>query len=573
MALEYIAGGRRFEFAKNAAGGWEGDFAGFTAAAQASLGNAAALAYLQKRGISVETAARAGCGFVERTPFGFAGIVFFTAAQAWNCRQFHADTLENPPPAKNGADRRFIAQGTQRLLGWENLGEPWNCFVCEGFFDYLSFLQAGVPACCLGTAKSGEKRLFAEAQNARSPLILAFDNDFAGGQTSGTGNDTEDAIRAKWSATPILRESFINGAGLDFKDVNEFFCADRAGFLARAEILAKSKEFAEPPAPVEKESSAAPVVKFAVDLIPDYLEQVKKNRAMLAIPTGLDDLDEMLGGGWQGGELYALGGVTGTGKTAFALQTAEAAALAGREVFYCSLEIPANTMIARLVSKWSWEKVGWGKGFSTRAVLRGEIFDATHAEILAEHQSTLEKIVFLEGKMRGTSVENLADFILHFAGERPPLIIVDYFQLLQADGAGDSDKQRADAVVYGLKQISNAASAPVLALSSLNRESYSTNISAAAFKESGAIEYTADVLLGLQLAGAAEAAGKAAGSRAKAFDDLKARYLQDIQEKGEGSLELKILKNRNGAIGDVQLFFAPAKNKFSLNSTEVVIPF
>ena len=74
----------------------------------------------------------------------------------------------------------------------------------------------------------------------------------------------------------------------------------------------------------------------------------------------------------------------------------------------------------------------------------------------------------------------------------------------------------------------------MIAISSFNRASYSEKVTLEAFKESGAIEYGSDVLIGLQL--------KGAGS--KNFDSTEEK------KKDPREVELVILKNRNGKTGD-----------------------
>jgi replicative DNA helicase len=82
-----------------------------------------------------------------------------------------------------------------------------------------------------------------------------------------------------------------------------------------------------------------------------------------------------------------------------------------------------------------------------------------------------------------------------------------------------------------LKQISRDFSIPVIGISSLNRASYSKNnqnggqngagkVALESFKESGAIEYSSDILIGLN----------------RNSDD----------NTGKAMMELDILKNRNG---------------------------
>jgi len=86
-----------------------------------------------------------------------------------------------------------------------------------------------------------------------------------------------------------------------------------------------------------------------------------------------------------------------------------------------------------------------------------------------------------------------------------------------------------------------------VAISSLNRANYNTAISMEAFKESGGIEYSSDVLIGLQLAGAG----------VPNFDPTaeKQKYPREI--------ELVILKNRSAAVGDkIKFKYYPMFNYF-----------
>lgn len=85
---------------------------------------------------------------------------------------------------------------------------------------------------------------------------------------------------------------------------------------------------------------------------------------------------------------------------------------------------------------------------------------------------------------------------------RVPVVLIDYLQIIAPVDVHFTDKQNTDRVVTALKKLSRAHEATVLAISSFNRENYNTLTSMASFKESGGIDYSADVLLGLQARGA-----------------------------------------------------------------------
>ena len=116
---------------------------------------------------------------------------------------------------------------------------------------------------------------------------------------------------------------------------------------------------------------------------------------------------------------------------------------------------------------------------------------------------------------------------------RTPVVVIDYLQILAPADIKASDKQNTDKAVLELKRLSRDKKLPVLAISSLNRENYNAPISMTAFKESGAIEYSSDVLLGLQYKGMDYQEGEADKARDKRIRDLRKRN-DEKAAKGEG---------------------------------------
>ena len=76
-----------------------------------------------------------------------------------------------------------------------------------------------------------------------------------------------------------------------------------------------------------------------------------------------------------------------------------------------------------------------------------------------------------------------------------PVIFVDYLQVLRPVDLRITEKQHIDMTIVELKRLSRDLDLPVVAVSSFNRANYKTDVTFEAFKESGAIEYTADVVL------------------------------------------------------------------------------
>ena len=207
---------------------------------------------------------------------------------------------------------------------------------------------------------------------------------------------------------------------------------------------------------------------------------------------------------------------------------------------------------------------------STRDILTGGGKDpeqkAALADAVAAYQEYANRLFIAEGVGDVTAArirERVQDHIRR-TKERP-LVVVDYLQIIAGADVRESDKQRTDKAVLELKRISRDFDIPVLAVSSFNRENYSSPVSMAAFKESGAVEYSADVLIGLQFYGmdyGANEGGEKDKTRAKRIREL---FRENRQRKKEGlpvSVQCKILKNRNGIQDDAFFQFTARHNLY-----------
>ena len=105
-----------------------------------------------------------------------------------------------------------------------------------------------------------------------------------------------------------------------------------------------------------------------------------------------------------------------------------------------------------------------------------------------------------------------------------------------------SDKQAVDYNVSELKRISRDNDIPIFLISSFNRDNYLQPVDFTSFKESGAIEYGADVVLGLQLRIIEE---NEAFSKDKDIKE-KRRLINEAKSSNPREVQLVCLKNRNG---------------------------
>ena len=117
-------------------------------------------------------------------------------------------------------------------------------------------------------------------------------------------------------------------------------------------------------------------------------------------------------------------------------------------------------------------------------------------------------------------------------------------------------KQAIDRQVTELKRLSRKYNIPVIVVSSFNRENYTAPVSMTAYKESGAIEYTSDIVIGLQYKNIEYTTNKDnKGKVNKAIGKLR-------ESQTPKDIEVKVLKNRNGQPGQADFVFYPYFNYF-----------
>jgi replicative DNA helicase len=276
------------------------------------------------------------------------------------------------------------------------------------------------------------------------------------------------------------------------------------------------------------------------------LSYYKKERE--AIKTGFDNFDEFLDGGLFTG-LYIFGAVTGVGKTTFALQIADYIASNKKDVLFFSGEMTMPEIVAKSLSRNSIniedkdideEDI---RGLTAREIMtlaKSIMPDKEKNKLLKLAFKKYEEQVFknlriIDGRQSMDAIKEEIDKYQRIK-KKPPVVFIDYLQALQYDAKSDMRLQIDDAIL-ALRTLSVANDTPFVVISSLNRKSYDMSaiekekkaadekqVVLSSFKESGAIEYGADVLLTLQ---------------GKEQSDVD-------KEKNKRGIELRILKNRMG---------------------------
>lgn len=491
-----------------------------------------ALTYLQGRGISETTAARACLGFDQRTrsiviPYSRDGSYYTTRSIEGKAYRKPKTAEAGPQPLYNGADLYNPAAAP--------------VFVLEGEIDALSVIEAGGHAVALCGAKNGRKLLQEiEAKVPAGVIVLSLDNDEAGRAASD-----ELAGEMDRRGVPFL---VANIAG-DHKDANEALTADRQAFTRAIQAATdRAGKLGELDKEAEREAYRS---RSAKAYIKQFTEDIANSAANTSyIPTGYEALDGVLDGGLYEG-LYIIGAISSLGKTTFIVQAADQMAAYGADILIFSLEMARSEIMAKSISRESFyvslEQYGDSRAAkTTRGITTGKRWPnysreevAAIKQAISNYATYSENLYIMEG-VGDIGVAQIREAVadhIRITGKKP-VVIVDYLQLLAPNDPRSTDKQNMDKAVLELKRISRDYKTPVIAISSLNRQSYGAPVSMEAFKESGAIEYSSDVLIGLQAAGA--------GSADFNIDAAK--------QKDPRQIELKILKNRNGRTGGTLAF-------------------
>ena len=432
--------------------------------------------------------------------------------------------------------------GSEPLYNLPALYEPTDAplFVTEGQIDALSIMEyEHADAVAIGGV-CGVSKLLQAIDNTKGfcrPVIIATDADEPGEKSC-----KKLLEELKGRAIKAAAYKHIDG----YKDINDELNADRDAL---------------------ERNIYSHILKLNKNTLPtcfkmqEFLHRVKEGRNAKTYSTGLKALDDALGGGLREG-LYCIGAMSGFGKTTLALQIADTIAAAGDDVLYISLEMSADDLTAKSISRRTYQQcIENGASHENILAVARTTLDVLRCDIATKAQSKTfmeavtayteheAKHLYIVEGMQGVNTDKVRQLVEQHRQRhgRPPVVFIDYLQLLTiADTTQNTDKQKMDAAIKALKDISRDFKIPVVTISSMNRASYDGGLNMASFKESGNIEYTADALLALEFPLPSDCKGKsdvATKNRERKFNEI-----YTMQRNGEPvRVDIKILKCRTAA--------------------------
>ncbi len=268
----------------------------------------------------------------------------------------------------------------------------------------------------------------------------------------------------------------------------------------------------------------------------NMIEEASKNRgAVTGIATGFLDLDYKTAG-MQPSDLILIAARPSMGKTAFVLNIAQHVAFhEDKAVAIFSLEMSKEQLVNRLLALES--KV------NSQSIRTGNMKD-DEWERLIEGADVIGRSKLLIDDTPGITISELRSKCRKFKLEyNVEMIIIDYLQLMTGAGKNESRQQEISDISRSLKALARELHVPVIALSQLSRaveQRPDHRPMLSDLRESGAIEQDADVVMFIYR------------------DDY---YNKDTELKNVA--EIIIAKQRNGAIGTINLAWLPDYTQFA----------
>lgn len=491
------------------------DFTEYITSCRAALsGSQRAIDYLTGRGLSLKTIERFNLGYDSSKdqiiiPYNKNGTYYI--GRGINQKSFYKPKTEiaGAEPVYNALE----LSSTDRS----------PIFIVEAPFCAISIMQAGGRAIALGGVGTEKLRKILEKTGTPRPFIICLDNDT-------TGETNTEKLKELFTT---LKASFIEyNIAEEHKDPNEALQADPEAFT--------------------RVVKAAAAKALKPDNIIDYLDNIfTKDIAQLKnykeVKTGFSNLDNKIGSLYPG--LYAIGAISSLGKTTFTHQIADQIAAAGHDVLFFSLEQSrfelASKSIARLTAQ-----ANMATASNALSIRKGEIFGTgseKETAVLKAYQdykrAVGDKISIIEGNF-DTNIDTIKRTVEAYIKNNgvKPIVIVDYLQVIQSDPAQKvTTREAIDIIVTELKRLSRDKDIVVIVISSLNRNNYLSPIDFESFKESGGIEYTSDVVWGLQL----QAMNNDIFNKEKSLKE-KRELVRKAKAENPRKIEFVCLKNRYG---------------------------
>jgi replicative DNA helicase len=282
-----------------------------------------------------------------------------------------------------------------------------------------------------------------------------------------------------------------------------------------------------------REARAASALR---DILQETIRTLDRNagKHVTGVPTGFDELDEMLSG-LQRGEMVILAARPSMGKTAFALNITENMASSSGGVAFFSLEMGRQQLVQRILC---------AKGNVDGQKLRKNMLSRDEWQrIMGACDSLNEVPIFIDDTPGLTLLQMRSKARRMKEKHGIEAIVIDYLQLMSSGTRVESRQVEVSEISRGVKAMARELDVPVVCLSQLNRqaegrEGHRPRMSD--LRESGSIEQDADVVMMLHR---------------EAYYHKQDPNWEEANPNRANIAEVIVAKQRNGPTGTVELLW------------------
>ena len=312
-----------------------------------------------------------------------------------------------------------------------------------------------------------------------------------------------------------VKANRIKTALLDISSV----IADKVGTNDAGDLLIEAKERI---AKIRSVDTVQDIYELQ-DLLPGVIDSIDRHETH-SITTGLSSLDNLITG-WNPGDLIIVAGRPGMGKSVLAKDFAESSKV---PILFFSLEMPRDQLVKRQLSAHS--------GISYTSIRKSRVQHGDWPK-LKQAADRLYSMPIAYSDKANMSVDELVVTCETRKRQEPlGLVIIDYLQLLRAEGKLEHREREVSTISQKLKTMARDMDIPVICLAQLNRSCElrggDKKPMLSDLRESGSIEQDADTVI---------------------FIWREAMYRKTDINENEATLI--VAKGRNTGTGSVRVYF------------------
>lgn len=470
---------------------------------------------------------------------------------------------------------------------------PNNIVICEGEIDSLSIwdikldedskeqLKTLFSIALSGVANTPllEKKLSSIPEQRRGDyhFLIALDDDKSGQEQAKQVEEILERLSFSYSTFSLL-----DYGEKHYHDINEVLQEDRQAL--KDALLKYINEFPslekEEKSLQEKERELYFSRNTSKTHLKALLSDFSNKLDNLSINTNFELLNALFTGMTKG--VITLGALSSLGKTTFLLQLADQlASNQDRDIIYFSLEQSGKELVSKSLSRFTFLNAKKMRYNTTKAKYSNTILATKLDEKGLYYSDSEENILMMRAINQYDTIANNL-FIVEPSGDKlfltiedieevikkhisitgkTPIVFIDYLQIIAPKDTRLSDKQAVDINISTLRKIASIYNTLVFAISSISRANYYTPVDINSFKESGAIEYGSDILLGINFTAIDDEDIQKAIDKQKTQEIKK--MLKEEKDKSPRNVFIEVLKNRNGKSGERFYFhYYPEFNTF-----------